>query len=318
MKRCLIAGLLLMLGQASVALNVSTGEKDGSITTDEIIQAAVECEDCADWKVLGVCFWLKCSIYDCEVLESPRVGHYIPDLVIASYTYQSDWMDTRDWNATPSGAISQTESYRDQATPLDFKSVDVIAHPALPIYNAIGSSEYFCESMLKTPLLPFFLSSTDPMWNDPTAEQLFPQSMLGWPKFNTNTGLPGLADGYWAPLYPRCGWGAHPYDPINAAVAAHRAGEIVTRPAQPHVYFPVSGSCENKCWPPSPLTVNEHHDNRFQMLSPSKAMSTRTFDGSVTWANGKNISRQSYLWAMWRYYACCDKKGSYLGKVDIQ
>ena len=317
MKILLLCLSLMIASVDANALEVKTGPKDGKFETTDIIEAAIDCIDCFDWKVLGICFWLRCTLWSCDIEESIRYGHYIPDLVVASYTYQSEWEDTRDWNDTASGAITQTEDSDNQETPLDFKHVDVISHPALPLYNAMGDEEYFCQSMLDIPMFPHFLSSLDPFWNDPSIEQIFPQSFFGLPKIETGNWLPVIGPGYWAPVYPRCGWGAHPYDPINAAVAAHRASEIVTRSGEPHVYFPVSGSCENRCWEPGPVTANESHDNRFQMLVPSLTHSTRAFGGSATWANGKNKTRESYLWAMWRYYACCDAKGAYIGKIDF-
>lgn len=317
MKKFALLLLLLTCSASAVSQSVPTGPKHGSIETEDIIKAAIDCIDCFDWEVLGICFWLKCTLFSCDIEESVRVGHYIPDLVVASYTYQTEWDETKDWNDTPSGAISQTEDAGNQETPLDFKHVEIISHPALPFYNALGDEEYFCQSMLSIPMFPHFESSLDPSWNDPGIEQIFPQSILGIPKIETSAWLPGIGQGYWAPLYPRCGWGAHPYDPINAAVAAHRASEIVTRNAQPHIYLPATGSCENRCWPPDPVTVNESHDNRFQMLAPSLENSTRIFGGSATWANGKNKTRESYLWTLWRYYACCEAKGAFIGKIDF-
>lgn len=309
MKKFLLLSLLLFAAGSRA--------DSGKLSTNDIVEAAMSCDDCFNYEVLGICFWLKCSLIECDVEESPRVGHYIPDFVIESYSAKGEWDEMRDVNPAVNGVIHQTESSRDQATALSFKNVDIISHPALPFYNALGDSEYFCQSMIDVPFVPYYLSAYDPAWNEPDIEQLFPQSILGWPVFKTGVGIPILADGYWAPLYPRCGWGANPRTAINAAVAAHRAAEFVTRVGQPHVYMPAVGNCENKCWAPDPVTVNETHDNRYQMLAPDTESSTRVFKGSVSWANGKTTVRESYAWALWRYYACCDKKGAYLGNVDI-
>lgn len=316
MIRAFAFTLMFALAASANAQSVKTGKKDGKLQTDKIIESVVNCVDCLDWKLLGMCFWLRCSLTGCDVENSWRVGHYIPEFVVSSYTFQSDWEDTKDWNDNPSGAIAKTEDDAEQDTSLDFKSVDIISHPATWIFDTLGSSEYFCESANDIPMLPHFLSSYDPNWNDPTIEQLYPESIKGDPKFKTGNWLPIIGDGYWAPLYPRCGWGAHPYDPINAAVAAHRAAEIVTRSVQPHVYWPAQGSCENKCWNPGPVSIGGN-DNRFQMIKPDLTYSHSTFGGSAAWANGKNISRESYTWNLWRYYACCEAKGAYIGKIDF-
>lgn len=315
--RSFIATALMFLSLQSAALTVETGEKEGKLDTEDIINSAVECEDCLEWELLGICFWLKCSLFSCDIETSVRVGHYIPDFVVSAYTFQSEWDETSEWNDSPSGAIAKTEDTAEQDTSLDFKSVDIIVHPAILIFNTIGSSEYFCESGNSVPMLPHFLSAEDPNWNDPGIEQLFPQSISGLPKFKTGVWAPVVGDGYWAPLYPRCGWGAHPYDPINAAVAAHRAAEIVTRNAQPHIYLPATGSCENKCWKPGPVSLDDN-DNRFQLVAPDVEKSHRKFGGSATWANGKHNTRESYLWNLWRYYSCCEAKGAYITHVDIE
>lgn len=316
----LVLAFAMMCAVSAHALTVKTGKKNGDFSTADIVKSAVECVDCLDYKLIGICFWLKCSLFSCSVENSLRFQHFVPDLVVSSYTYQSEWKDTRSWNDNPSAAIGQTESARDQGTSLDFKNVDVITHPALPIFNALGRSDYFCQSMLKVPMMPHFLSSYDPSWHDPGIEQLYPQSILGYPRFKTGTGSwLGLMEGSWAPLYPRCGWGAHPLDPINAAVAAHRAADIVTRRAQPHVYLPLTGNCDNRCWKPGAVNVNNGSDNRFQMLVPSMTKSTAVLNGPASWANGKHKSRESYMWTLWRRYSCCSKEGQvFLFKIDFQ
>lgn len=314
-----ILGVSLLWVSSAGAVTVKTGNKNGKVSTGDIINSAVECTDCLDYEIIGMCFWLKCSVFSCSVRESLRVRHFLPDVVVSSYTYQSEWDDTQNLNHNPSGALAQTERMSDQGTPLDFKSVDIITHPALPVFNALVPREYFCESMLKTPMIPHFLSSHDAAWREPGIEQLFPQSLLGLPRFRTGTGSwMGLLEGSWAPLYPRCGWGAHPLDPINAAVAAHRAAEIVTRTAQPHIYMPLTGSCDNRCWKPGPVNVNDGTENRFQMIAPREEHSTRVLNGPADWANGKHHTRESYMWTLWRRYSCCEKKGQvFLYRLDF-
>ena len=303
----------------AVSVNAQTDmpkTRGGSLSTSNIINSAVTCIDCLDWKILGICYWLNCNITGCSVKTSLRVGHYIPEFVVSSYTSQSEWDETRSWNDNPNAAVAAASREMNEDEALDFKSVDVISHPATLIFDALGRSDLFCESANDVPMLPHFLSSIDPNWHDPTIEQLYPASVAGTPKITTGNWLPILGDGYWAPLFPRCGWGAHPYDPINAAVAAHRAAEIVTRAGQPHVYLPASGSCGNRCWRPGPVSIGGN-DNRFQMIAPVSSNSHSTFGGSATWANGKQNINESYAWNLWRYYACCKPKGLFIDKTDF-
>ncbi len=294
-----------------------------SITTVEIINNTLACIDCMEWEPVGICFFLKCSLFHCEINESLKVSHYTPDLVIATYTSQSVWEETREMNDVPAGAMAEVSGSFNN-TPVDFKHVDIYSHPVLPVWSEImGSYEFFCQSQLPPIPMPLYLSGLDPFWKDPTIERLFPQSWLGMPKINTGQGdnlISGFFGGYWAPEYPRCGWGAHPYDAINAAVAAHRATHIITRKVQPHLYnyIAAGGNCGSgeKCWPPKPVKANDKINNRFQMLYPMQQTSAKAFGGSAKWANGKSNGYQTYLWTGWRKYKCCDKKGVFIGSVD--
>lgn len=344
------------------------------LKTIDIVEGTIECLDCFDYEIVGICFWLKCTFFSCDVETSIKVKHYIPDLVVSSYTSDSAWKDTRSWNDEPQGGIARSESPRDMDTFLDWKSVDIITHPALLIYNELGEEDLFCQSQQDTPFMPLFLSGLDPFWSESMVERAlqlyrmdfdyietggggssssssssssddpfagcrtYPQGQLpdditgGWWTRDSGGRLVMMicggdddADsggssldailnsitraGYWAPVYPRCGWGAHPYDPINAAVAAHRAADIVTRQDEPHIYWPTDGDCDHKCWKPGPVTENTDDDNKFQMLFPVLEKSASPFGGSATWANGKSGSPEMYAWSLWRKYMCCAPEG---------
>lgn len=363
----------LLLCSVYCVAQPNADEEDDSakpdLLTTTILEESIQCIDCFDYEVVGVCFWLSCVLWDCEVETSLKVKHYIPDLVVSSYTSDSAWSDTRDWNDEAPGGMSRTESPNDWDTYLDWKSVDIITHPALLVYNELGEEELFCQSQQDTPFLPLYLSGVDPFWSMSWLERALqlvrmdfdyiktdgggssgssapkeykqgqvpwdaiPEGSEYWWSINSNgemvlivnepeggednsVSMDGLMDGYWAPVYPRCGWGAHPYDPINGAVAAHRAADIVTREEEPHVYWPTDGDCDHKCWKPGP--VEEHNDdNRFQLLFPEVEDNARPFGGSPTWANGKNITHQTYTWSLWRKYMCCEPEGQvFLFDID--
>src|SRR5690554_8019460 len=54
-----------------------------AVTTAQIVASAANLS-CAEWQVVGVCFWLRCSP-KCRVRTSIKVKHYIPEVVVSSY-----------------------------------------------------------------------------------------------------------------------------------------------------------------------------------------------------------------------------------------
>ena len=305
---------------------VAADLKKADISTVDLIDQTVNCVDCIDYKIIGVCFWLKCTLTGCSVKESVKVSHYIPDMVVSSYSNKSAWDDTKDWNEVPTGAMSTEQSQGKIESYLDYKSVDIVTHPALAIFNTLGEQDLFCKSQQGMPFVPLFESELDTFWIESTVEGILsttfglfranniiksPSEISGMPS------IPGLPPSGWAQVYPRCGWGTHPYDPINAAVAAHRASEIVTRTVQPHIYLPASGRCDNRCWKPGPVKAN-NDENKFQMNYPASEDSAKPFGGTVAWADDKNLSHETYTWSLWRKYKCCEKKGQvFLGDVEL-
>ncbi len=79
MRRTLLIGLFM--GQ----LLFSRADA-GEITTDAILgHTAAALPSCLNWRPVGVCLWLKCSIYECEVESSIKIAHNLPDLVVPVY-----------------------------------------------------------------------------------------------------------------------------------------------------------------------------------------------------------------------------------------
>lgn len=319
MKSLRICLLLSVLTSVSVSALV-----DGfpNVSTLEIVEKTLSCTDCADWQLEGICHWLDCGWTGCSVKSSLKVSHYIPDMVVAAYTTSSAWAETRFLTDTPPAAMVQSNNKSFENTPVDFKFVDVFSNPTLAVWNEVlNEADFFCRSALPSVPLPLFLSDTDPAWRSPRIERLYPQALIGLPKIKTHNHLPGLLEGYWAPEYPRCAWGAHPYDAINAAVAAHRATHIVTRKNQPHVYSTVimKRQCGKgvKCWPPDPVSADNDKDNRFQMLYPVHQTDAKAFGGAATWANGKSNQYETYLWTLWRHYTCCKDRGRFIDDTEF-
>ena len=55
-----------------------------SFGLDALAESALS-TDCLDWKIDGICLWIRCSIFGCYVVTSPLISHRLPDLVVQSY-----------------------------------------------------------------------------------------------------------------------------------------------------------------------------------------------------------------------------------------
>lgn len=290
-----------------------------TINTMDIMNITASCDGCADWQFIGMCFWLRCSGFSCSVRESPKISQYNPDLLVATYSTQSPLDVVRGVNPIEDATISMDEKTDESTssplieTYLDFKHAEIFVNPSVVPINIIAdSTDWFCKSGVEIPYFPHFLSAIDPMWNEPQVENFFPQAIMGLPKFRSRIPL-----GYWAPVYPRCGWGSHPVDAINGFVAAHRAADITTSRGAPHVYLPPGTNCGNRCWRPGPIREGRLSTHKFQMLHPVGSTSGRLVGGGTSWANGKNRrGDEAYAWTLWRPYKCCRRKGSFLFSID--
>ncbi len=301
------------LAVLTFALLLSVYSSAKEISTDDIIESATSCTDCIDWRISGMCFWLKCTPFGCDIETSVRVTHFLPDAVVSSYSELAPWSETADWNPTNGASLTTKNTIED--TTIDFKHVTVIGNPALLVLDQLSNNDYFCSSG-ETPFEPFFLSALDETgWHRQIPELLYPQALSGSPAIGSNSG-------HWQNLYPRCGWTSHPDDPKSAAVAALRAAHIVSRSGQPHIYLPMSNDCgdDKKCWPPEEIE-HENSDFKWQMITPVEQDTGEAFGESNvgnSWSNGKNTPDEQYAWHLWRKYSCCEPKGAFLYSVEFE
>ncbi|HBX55742.1 MAG TPA: TIGR03756 family integrating conjugative element protein, partial [Pseudomonas sp.] len=91
-----IATLLLTIGAPSFALTTAT------------IASSTLSSDCLAYRVVGICFWLRCTSSGCSVETSVKVRHFVPDAVVSSYanTGANPWLEVRPMsppNATAQG-----------------------------------------------------------------------------------------------------------------------------------------------------------------------------------------------------------------------
>jgi integrating conjugative element protein (TIGR03756 family) len=290
------------------------------------------------WMPIGLCFWLECTPFGCSVTTSLKVGHYNPDLVVSSYNElgNNPWSEIRAvlGQAQRTAATSLLGSLlpipidsagnRTEGTARDrdhknliFRETDAIGHPQGIFSDLVP--ELICESQT-TPFVPYFQSSLDALsWRQEVPEIFYPASLV-----------PGLRElgswplQTWGGVFPRTGWTIQAEEPKAAAVNAQRAGDIVTRLAQPHVYLPVTGtlSTNQQVWPPGPLIEADHRTGTWQMLLPEVDSGCEAFGAndlaSVTgWGGGRVDPEGDYVWNLWRPYQCCEQRaGIFLLSVD--
>lgn len=346
-----------------LALGMTATIQAGTITTPQIItQTTAGALTCMRWMPVGLCFWLRCSWRGCRVRTSIKVGHYNPDLVVSAYNELggNPWAEIRATlglaqKTAATGLLgtllpvpvesagNRTEGssqHRDHKN-LVFRETDAIGHPMGSLSGVAAGVGLLCRSQTR-PFFPYFQSGLDGLsWRQEVPEIFYPAS---W--------IPGLREigtwplQTWGGVYPRTGWTTQAEEPKAAAINAQRAGDVVTRAAQPHVYVPLSGATYmhndririidnwvddglgsfinqwfalfsgQRVWPPGPLVEKNHRTGTWQMLVPEPESSCNVFGtndlASVNgWGGGRVDSAGDYAWNLWRPYKCCRRRGQW-------
>jgi len=323
----LIASLLV------ITLGMPVSGFSGAITTTQILtQTASAALACMQWTPIGVCFWLLCSSYSCEVKTSIKVGHYNPDLVVSVYNElgKNPWSDIRsllgsaqksaadgllgsllDIPVDSAGNRTEGDPNGKEHKNLIFRETDAIGHPVSSLAGLVTGTGYLCDSQT-TSLYPYYQSAVDAfVWRLGVPEMFYPASLI--PGLREMGAWPAQT---WGGVYPRTGWTTQAEEPKAAALNAQRAGDIVTRTDQAHLYIPIpdSSSSGQKIWPPEPLKELDPGTGTWQMLVPNAEATCSVFginDLATTnsWSGGKVDPEGDYMWNLWRPYKCCKPKG---------
>ncbi len=313
----------------------------GAITTPEIVAKTTAATfSCMQWMPIGTCFWLHCSWHGCSVRTSIKVGHYNPDLVVSSYNELggNPWTEIRATlglaqKTAANGLLgsllpvpidsagNRTEgaSNKRDHKNMVFRETDAIGHPLSSLSGIVSGVGLLCQTET-TSFVPYFQSGLDALsWRQEVPEIFYPASII-----------PGLRElgtwplQTWGGVHPRTGWTTQAEEPKAAAINAQRAGDIVTRPAQPHVYVPVTGSSSSgqKVWPPGPLVEKDRKTGTWQMMVPRtesgcKVFGTNDLASLTGWGGGRVDSAGDYVWNLWRPYKCCQRRGQwFLFSID--
>ncbi len=106
-----------------------------------------------------------------------------------------------------------------------------------------------------------------------------------------------------------------------AAVLAQRAGDVITRSGQPHVYEPLPSDGTRmignyRVWLPPALRERDPKTGKWQALAPRPAKTCEVFGmddtaSAATWGDDRTDPQDAYAWTLWRPYSCCRRAGQF-------
>lgn len=304
--RLLSAACMLGIASSSFALNTAT------------ITASALSTDCLAYRIAGVCYWLHCTLFGCTVRTSVKVEHYVPDAVVSSYasTGENPWAEVRllsppNPTAQAGGDGTTNTSYENNLAR--FKNADVIGHPAGSLFSEFASGFGYACKGAGTAFMPYLLSTLDTVaWRYNLPEAVYPESLTpGMREIGTRSTLD-----LWGNVYPRGGFLHQADDYKAAAVVAQRAGDIVTRRGQIHVYQPLLADAYEGYWPAGALMESQVATGKWQELTPTLSNTCAVFPNTLPHAHAQ---RGDYAWALWRPYSCCQRRGQvFLGSTDFR
>lgn len=306
---------------------ITTPGTQATLNTLSIIESSLS-PSCISWRVNGICYWLKCTLFGCTVLTSIRVSHFLPEAVVSVYNKPGDnpWTEMNLVSGTLGGIESAITSglsgvtagggNETQKTPgkrrasLLFKYADAIGHPAaFTINNSIAG--FSCENAA-IPLMPYFLSTLDSLgWRTGIPESFYPEALVPGKRELGSTFSGNMV----SPIYPRSGFVNQVDDAKAAAVVAQRVADIITRTGQIHVYLPLHRTKSDGDWTPEPVEEDTGEKNhKWQSLYPSQSKSCGVFPELKPSVDKAGAA----VWALWQPYSCCKRRGqTFLGVSEF-
>jgi len=314
--------LLLILACAAALLgSIQPARSQETINIFEITARSASLQ-CLNYEVTGVCVWLDCSLVGCELVVTPKIRHYNPDVVVAAYheTGETPWVEMRPVVRALTASLeggAAADAIAPQHTNLRFKNVDAIGHPAAGLLTSLfGPLGLTCRTSTR-PFVPYFVSTLDTLaWRFGIPETFFPQAIV--PGLREIGGVLGPL-GSWGSLYPRSGFLIQAHDYKTAAVTAQRAANVITQRNQPHVYRSIVADPDDGYWPPGEAIEDDPDTALWQRLLPQPESDCHIFaelndlNLGLTDPYAERLSEHGdYVWNLWRPYECCNAAGDIL------
>jgi len=261
-------------------------------------------EECTQFRVVGVCIWIVCTTFGCDIDVTIKYGHFNPDVMVSVTNEQGvDRVEDQ---------VRSDTSNRNHNN-LIYQDAKAYGHPL--------TGQIYCPSNTTAGDQYFSSKIDDPSWrygglDTLTTAALIPgQREIGdWPK---NT---------WGGLYPRTGWTTQHSEAKSAAVVAQRVGDIITRSGEPHVYRSILGRpifvADHKLtWSPSHLEENSNEEGWWQPTTPKLELCTlfgiNDTSDKTGWGGGRIATNGEYRHALWRPYTCCEIDDGALVVIDF-
>lgn len=322
---------------AAAALTIGAAPKADTITTAEVVtKTSSAFFNCAEYELIGTCFWLKCTISGCTILTSVKVTHYNPEITIQTYrdAEKPPWTETQlildTMQAGHDGSLVSviletmgsglgelgggggSENKAASHSNMTFTLTDAFGNPVMLASKVIGSLGFVCDPNL-IPMYPYYISNLDTVaWRFGIPEMLYPESLN---PFGHNLG----SNSYnWGGYYPRIGHVTNHDLVKESGLIAFRSAHFITRRNQSHVYTTIDQSNREGFWPPGPLTENT---GKWQQLAPKGETSCKTFPlnagtGPSDGLAGYRSDDGAHVWNLWRRYKCCKDRGDFLYDIE--
>ena len=311
---------------------IAVAHQAETISHAEIVARTLKATpNCLDWQLTGLCFWKKCDLLGCTVSTSPKVSHFVPDLLVSVYSSHDHYpIHGHQWETEPSRkAVSSDLKHRVFNSPLGlgtghvsnqqrgsskrnlrFFEATIVGHPGIefvpqsdlllcpPITEA---NRTYYESVVDAYRWRFDVSSS--FTSEPPSHK---HNKIGNP------------DQTWGYVYPRSGFIHQPSPPKAAAVIAHRACDIVLNDSAGHISQSLNRSHPH-IWTPDHINADIKSTGIWQMISPVVDSDCTLFqDTSEDWDHYRMDSSQSFVWNLWRRYTCCLRQpGKLVDHVDF-
>lgn len=328
---------LLAAAVAAAGIGGSGATQADSVTTAEIITATTSAFfNCADYSLIGTCFWLKCSLSGCSIKTSIKVSHYAPELTFQTYRDAENppWTEMKmAMNAMQAdhdgsliaiileamgsglgelGGGGGSENNGESHANMTFTLTDAFGNPVMFATSVISSLGFVCNPKL-TPLYPYYISNLDTVaWRFSIPEMFYPESLnpfgheLGSSSYN------------WGGYYPRIGHSTNHDVLKESGLIAFRAAHFISRKNQAHVYTDIVQSKHEGYWPPGPVTETSA---KWQQIKPKTENSCHTFPLSAGMgpSDGLGAYRDydgDHVWNFWRKFKCCKDRGKFLYDIE--
>lgn len=327
---------LVASGLPSMGMAQSAVENPTEVTFEDLMATPITDASCHNYCFLGICVWLRCSLFSCSIETSIRVQHNNPDAVVSVYDIPGDnpFVEAQDlygemeedaanslvgmFHFVEAGQGHRVEGgspYVDQS--LRYHEATAVGHPLSSFSEFFSEGGYFCPSEAFS-MRPIFSSGTDALtWRLGLPEMLYLPYLLPGVRV---VGEAGVAQ-QWGSVFPRTGFLLQKDYAKGAAVIAQRVGNIITQTGQPHVYWPLNGNGYNRTWLPGELVENDPDTGVWQMVAPEQDEQCYAFGEndvySQVWSQGRTSEDNRYVFNLWRRYSCCEDRGVFLFTVDI-